>query len=85
MIKTFEKYLVKLYLKKLLIVSAIFMSLIIIISVFDEISYFKNSQLGFFFPVVITILNAPSVLFQIFPFIFLISSQFFFFRFDQYR
>ena len=78
MIKTFEKYLVKLYLKKLLIVSAIFMSLIIIISVFDEISYFKNSQLGFFFPVVITILNAPSVLFQIFPFIFLISSQFFF-------
>ena len=78
MIKTFEKYLVILYLKKLLIVSAIFMSLIVIISIFDEISYFKHSQLGFFFPVIITLLNAPSVLFQIFPFIFLISSQFFF-------
>ena len=78
MVKTFEKYLVKLFLKKLLTISAVFFSLIIITSIFDEISFFKNSDLGFFFPVFITLLNTPSILFQVFPFIFLITAQFFF-------
>ena len=78
MLKTFEKYLVKLFLKKLLTISAVFFSLIIITSIFDEISFFKNSDLGFFFPVFITLLNTPSILFQVFPFIFLLTAQFFF-------
>tara|TARA_B110000027_G_C16099061_1_gene292200 strand:+ start:56 stop:1135 length:1080 start_codon:yes stop_codon:yes gene_type:complete len=78
MVKTFEKYLVKLFLKKLLTISAVFFSLIIITSIFDEISFFKNSDLGFFFPVFITLLNTPSILFQVFPFIFLLTAQFFF-------
>ena len=78
MVKTFEKYLVKLFLKKLLTISAVFFSLIIITSIFDEISFFKNSDLGFFFPVFITLLNTPSILFQVFSFIFLLTAQFFF-------
>ena len=83
MIKTYEQYLVKLFLKKVLIVSLIFLSLIFILSIFDEISFFKDLEVNFFFPFLITILNVPSTLFEIFPFIFLIGSQFFFLELIQ--
>ena len=83
MIKTYEQYLVKLFLKKILIVSLIFLSLIFILSIFDEISFFKDLEVNFFFPFLITILNVPSTLFEIFPFIFLIGSQFFFLELIQ--
>ena len=83
MIKTYEHYLVKLFLKKILIVSLIFLSLIFILSIFDEISFFKDLEVNFFFPFLITILNVPSTLFEIFPFIFLIGSQFFFLELIQ--
>ena len=82
-VKTFQKYLIKLFLKKLLIISLIFSALIFILSVFDEISFFKNREVNFFFPYLITILNAPSTLYEIFPFIFLISTQFFFLNLIQ--
>jgi len=83
MIKTYEYYLIKLFLKKILIVSLVFLSLILVLSVFDEISFFKDLDVNFFFPFLITILNAPSTLFEIFPFIFLIGSQFFFLELIQ--
>jgi len=78
MFTTFENYIIKLFLKKILTISVIFLSLVLILSVFDEISFFKNLDTNFFFPFLITILNAPTALFEIFPFIFLISAQFFF-------
>ena len=78
MIKSFEIYLVRLFLKKLLTISLIFLSLVFILSIFDEISFFRNLDINFFFPFLITALNVPSTLFEIFPFIFLISTQFFF-------
>ena len=77
-IKTFHKYLIRLFLKKLVISSLVFLSLIFILSVFEEISFFKNSNINFFLPYLMTFLNSPSTLFEIFPFIFLISTQFFF-------
>ena len=78
MFKTFEKYLIKLFIKKIVYISLIFLSLIFILSVFEEISFFKGMNVNFFFPFLITFLNAPSTLFEIFPFIFLIGTQFFF-------
>jgi lipopolysaccharide export system permease protein len=78
MIKLYQVYLIKLFLKKIIYISGLFILLILILSVFDEISYFKNHNVNIFFPFLMTILNAPSALFEIFPFIFLISAQFFF-------
>ncbi len=78
MIKTFDLYLIKLFTKKILTISLIALSLIFILSIFDEISFFKKAETGFFFPFLITILNTPSTLFEVFPFIFLIATQFFF-------
>ena len=78
MIKLYQNYLIKLFLKKIFIISGLFLSLIFILGIFEEISYFKNLDAGIFFPFLMTALNTPSTLFEIFPFIFLISTQFFF-------
>ncbi len=78
MTKTFDLYLIKLFVKKILTISLIAISLIFILSIFDEISFFKKTDTGFFFPFLITILNTPATLFEVFPFIFLIATQFFF-------
>ena len=74
MIATYKKYLIKKYLKKIIYVSIVFLSLILILNVFDEISFFENLNINFFFPFILTFFNSPSILFEIFPFIFLISS-----------
>ena len=78
MIKTFEKYLIVLFAKKIINVSFIFLALVFILSVFEEISFFKDMDVNISFPFLLTALNTPSTLFNIFPFIFLISTQFFF-------
>ena len=78
MIKTYELYLFKLFLKKLINITLIFLFLIIILSIFDEISFFKGLETSFFFSLLMSLLNAPATIFEIFPFIFLISTQLFF-------
>ena len=78
MLKPFEKYLIKMFITKVINVSLIFFSLIFILTVFEEISYFKDLKVNFYYPFLLTVLNTPSSLFEIFPFIFLISTQFFF-------
>lgn len=79
MFKIYKKYIIKSFLLKFLIVSLIFFSLTIILNVFEEISFFKNSKSSLLLPYFLTVLNAPITLFEIFPFIFLISTQFFFY------
>jgi lipopolysaccharide export system permease protein len=78
MFKTIDIYLIKLFMKKIINVTLVFLSLVFILSVFEEISFFKNINVNPFFPFLLTALSSPSNLFQIFPFIFLISTQFFF-------
>ena len=78
MIKTFEIYLILLFTKKILNVFFIFLTLIFILNLFEEINFFKGLQTNIFFPIILSGLNAPATLFEIFPFIFLIGTQFFF-------
>jgi len=79
MYKTYEKYIIKNFIKKFLIISLIFLSLIIILSILEEISFFKESNVNFIVPYLITLLSAPITLFEIFPFIFLLTTQFLFY------
>ena len=78
MLKTVYIFLNKIFIKKIFLISFIFLSLIIILSLLEEINFFKETNTNLFIPVLSSFLNAPSVLFEIFPFIFLISTQFFF-------
>ena len=78
MIKTFELYLIFLFSKKILNVFLIFFALIFILNLFEEINFFKDLEENIFFPIILSGLNTPATLFEIFPFIFLIGTQLFF-------
>ena len=80
MFKIYQKYIIKNFINKFLIVSFIFLCLIIILSILEEISFFKTLEVNFLFPYFLTLLSAPITLFEIFPFIFLISTQLFFYE-----
>ena len=73
MFKVYERYLIKSFSLKFLLISLVFLSLIIILSILEEISFFKNVNTNFFFPYFLTLLGAPITLFEIFPFIFLLG------------
>ena len=80
MIKKYQNYIIKSFGINLIQVTIVFLSLIIVLNVFEEINFFKDGNVGFLYPLLLTLLNAPSLLFEIFPFIFLITTQFFFIR-----
>ncbi len=79
MITEYKRYIVSKFLTSLLKISLIFCSIILIMNLFEEINFFKdveNQNLSM--PLFLTIINLPSVLFEIFPFVFLIASINFF-------
>ena len=78
MIQNYKKNIFNLYFNCLYKVSFVFFILIMIMNLFEEINFFKETDANIFLPVYLTFLNAPSMLFEIFPFIFLISCLFFF-------
>ncbi len=79
MLRTYQKYIIKNFLSKFLLITFIFFSLTIILGSLEEISFSKDLDVSFFYPYFLTLLNAPITLFEIFPFIFLLTTQFLFF------
>ncbi len=75
---TYNKYILTSFSKNLIEITLIFFSLVLIVNLFEEITFFKNLEVHTFFPLLLSFLNTPSVIFDILPFIFLISTQFFF-------
>ena len=80
MIKVYQSYLIKSHWKTLFFVSLIFFSLAIILNIFEEVSFFKEVEVNSFYPVLLTVLTAPTIVYETFPFIFFISTQFLFVR-----
>ena len=78
MIKQYESYLTKLFLKNILIIVVVFIFLSFFLNIFEEIKYFENKEIDIYYPIILTILNIPSIIFEILPFIFLLGVMFFF-------
>ena len=76
--KTYQNYLIKLFLRNLAIITIIFLSLSFILNILEELKFFNDLNMNIYYPFLFTILNLPSVIFEIFPFIVLISTQMFF-------
>ena len=68
----------KLYFKYLMMISIVFLCLIFVLNIIEEIKFFDDLNLSFLYPVIFTLLNLPTILFEISPFIFLITTQMFF-------
>jgi len=75
---THIKFLIKNYLISFLNVFFIFFCLIFILNLLTELEFFKKSEVNAFFPLYLSLINTPMFVFEMFPFIFLISTQFFF-------
>tara|TARA_A100000164_G_scaffold194232_1_gene172299 strand:+ start:2747 stop:3826 length:1080 start_codon:yes stop_codon:yes gene_type:complete len=80
MLKIYNKYLMSKFIRIFLITTLIFFSLATILNIFEEISFFKSIDANLTLPYLLTLLNIPIILFEIFPFIFLITAQFFFYE-----
>ena len=78
MMKQYESYLTKLFLKNILIIIIVFVFLSFFLNIFEEIKYFENKEVDIYYPIILTILNIPSIIFEILPFIFLLGVMFFF-------
>ena len=76
--KTYIKFLINLFNISLLKIFIIFFIIILITNILEQIEFFKNIDLSFFYLLFLSLLNTPSVLFEILPFIFLLGTQIFF-------
>ncbi len=79
-IKTYQIYLSKVFTSTLLKTFIVFVSLAFILNIFEEINFFKDLEVSLTLPIFLTFLNIPSIIFDIFPFIFLITAQFAFIK-----
>jgi len=79
-LKIYQIYIVKNFLLIVLKTSLIFLSLIIIMGIFEELSFFAELDVKFYLPLILILMNSLSILYLIFPFIFLIGAQFFFIK-----
>ncbi len=77
-LKQYENYLINLFLKNILIILTVFIFLSFFLNIFEEIKYFENKENELYYPVFLTLLNIPSIIFEILPFIFLLGVMFFF-------
>ena len=56
----------------------IFFSLVFILNLLTELEFFKEIEVSSFYPLYLSLINTPMFVFEMFPFIFLISTQVFF-------
>ena len=81
MLKSINQYIIKEYIKSLLVVIAVMLSIIILINLLDEFNFFKSKKdLKFIFFIIFTILKIPNVLISLFPFIILFSGIIFYLK-----
>ena len=76
--KTYTKFLISLFNSYFFKVFAIFFMIIFILNILEQVEFFKDTKLNFFYLVFLSFLNTPSILFEILPFIFLLTTQLFF-------
>jgi len=80
MIKTYTKFLINGFIKSFLNVFFVMICLVLILNILKEIEFFSNKEVNSLYPVYLSIINSPSIIFEMFPFIFLIATQFFFLK-----
>ena len=75
MIKHFiiNKYIGKEFIKTVFNMSCIFFFLGFILNLFEEINFFKDFDVGIKMPILLSILFVPNLLYNMFPFIILLS------------
>ena len=75
---TLNFYFAKEFLKTALNISVVFFCLGLIINLFEEINFFKDYDVGIYLPLILSFLYVPSLFYNMFPFVILLSGIWFF-------
>jgi len=78
--KTHTKFIVNGFLKSFFNVFFVMISLVFILNILKEIEFFSSKEVNSLYPIYLSLMSSPSIIFEMFPFIFLISTQFFFLK-----
>ena len=79
--KTYVKFIVFVFLRSFTNIFFIIFGLVLILNLLSELDFFKEINVKTSLPLYLSILNSLSLIFEMFPFIFLICTQFFFISF----
>ena len=78
--KVYIKFITTIFLKSLFFVFCIMMCLVFILNLLSELEFFKNENVGINFTLFLSFLNSPTLIFEMFPFIMLLTIQLFFIK-----
>ena len=81
--KVYIKFISIVFLKSLIFVFLIMTSLVFILNLLSELEFFKNENVSLSFTLFMSLLNSPIQIFELFPFILLITIQLFFIKFFE--
>ena len=83
--KTYIKFLTIIFFKSLFFVFFIMTSLVFILNLLSELEFFKDENVTIYFTLFLSLLNSPALIFEMFPFIILITVQLFFIKIFENR
>ncbi len=78
MIQTYVRFITQTYLKAFAYVFFIMFGLVFILNILGELDFFSKINVRAYFPAYLSLINTPSLIFEMLPFIFLLSTQLFF-------
>ncbi len=78
--KVYIRFITSIYLKSLLFVFLIMFSLVFILNLLSELEFFKDIEISVAFTFLLSLLNSPSMIFEMSPFILLLTIQLFFIK-----
>ena len=81
MILTYIKFITQIYLKAFIYVFFAMFGLVLILNILGELDFFSKIEVSTFFPIYLSLINSPSLIFEMLPFIFLLTTQLFFINF----
>lgn len=76
--KIINKYLIFKFFRTFFISVLIFLSLGIMLNLFEELEFFKNLNLSFALPIILSLSYVPTLIMELLPFIIFLSSMFYF-------
>tara|TARA_B110000259_G_scaffold187328_1_gene241115 strand:+ start:84 stop:1163 length:1080 start_codon:yes stop_codon:yes gene_type:complete len=76
--KIINKYIIVKFFKIIFNTVLIFLSLGVVLSLFEEIEFFKNLNLPFTLPIILSLSYVPTLIVELFPFIIFLSSMYYF-------
>ena len=78
--KVYIKFISFIFFKSLFLTFVVITSLVFILNLLTELEFFKDENVEISFTLFLSLLNSPALIFEIFPFILLITIQLFFIK-----